>query len=265
MSALLDDGDDFPSLNVGEEEGSHQWLISYADVITLLLCFFVLFFNIRPEETVQPDGSSARDIDLVVESIQSTFGNGRSTSAATNVSAATTSLAAKATDASAVAGDGTGVGASTLAQRRAIIDDAGSELKKLANVTLKSKLDRIAIDFATGDFFESGSFELTPLGSQSVQSVATTLMPFLDRVRVEIQGHTDDAVVSPRPGRHFKTNMELSALRALSVYREMAALGYPASMLSISGFGDQRAHGTTVTKEHDLGADRRVSFSVEAL
>ena len=36
-------------LSSSGEEGNQIWMVSYADLLMILLCFFVLFFSISPE------------------------------------------------------------------------------------------------------------------------------------------------------------------------------------------------------------------------
>ncbi len=243
----LDDEFDDPALSSlsGHEEGGQKWLISYADVITLLLCFFVLFFNEKPKEQDKPNN--------VIDSIRLTF-KGKE-KRAKELSKSVTSKAAQISAPANAGEGGTGTG---------IIDKAFQQLSSLPSVKVVRNEGQLIIDFAEGNFYNIGAYELNANGRDHVNQVALALKPFVDKVNIQIQGHTDSLTIAPRPGRLYKSNMELSALRALGAYKMLASEGFPATMLSISGFADHRSNRKITPDEWGFGMDRRVSFLIEA-
>ena len=55
---------------------------------------------------------------------------------------------------------------------------------------------------------------------------------------LRIDGHTDLTPISPK-GR-FKSNLELSTARAISVANFLISQGFPAQRLAVAGFGEFR-------------------------
>lgn len=53
-----------------------------------------------------------------------------------------------------------------------------------------------------------------------------------------IKGYTDNLPIGPELRQRFPTNVDLSKARAQSVADELVAGGVPASMISVSGFGE---------------------------
>ena len=83
--------------------------------------------------------------------------------------------------------------------------------------------------------FAPGSAELSPLA----ETVLDALAPILRRpevIRVWIAGHTDP---SPPHGGSYASNWELSAARALAVFRALAARGVPRGRMVAVGMGDR--------------------------
>lgn len=102
--------------------------------------------------------------------------------------------------------------------------------------------DRLII--ASDPVFVFGKGELGAEGQERLLPLVRTLRELLARVpsqvawRLRVEGHSDSRPL--RSNRRFATNWELSAARAVSMLRYLAAQGLPEARLLASGFADTR-------------------------
>jgi chemotaxis protein MotB len=97
------------------------------------------------------------------------------------------------------------------------------------------KHGRMVVKLPAGILFASGSAELSKDGKVALNDVATILKQFPDR-RFMIAGHTDNVpVVQPSP---FKSNLDLSTARALTVATQLIASGMGAAHLLAAGYAE---------------------------
>lgn len=92
---------------------------------------------------------------------------------------------------------------------------------------------RMVVKLPASVLFPSGSAELSKDGLTAVSDVAKILRQFPDR-QFEVAGHTDAIAVSPTSP--FKTNLELSAARAVTVAQTLEKGGMNAAHLSAAGY-----------------------------
>jgi chemotaxis protein MotB len=110
--------------------------------------------------------------------------------------------------------------------------------------------------------FDLGSDSLKPKGKAAVKDVAQILKKVSADNRIYIDGHIDNLPVkNPNTIAKFKDNQELSAARALAVYRVLAAEGVPGNLIIHRGFGDNRPIVSNDTPE-GRAKNRRVEISI---
>ncbi len=220
-----------------EKDRSERWLLTYSDMITLLLALFVILFATSKVDQVK--------FEQVAASLQKAF----------NVpvlqGASTTSLVQLGTLANSFAGL-TGVGATI-----------GPELISYAKqqelgdeISVTASKDAVVITLAGALVFSSGSAELRPEGQQALEFVAGMLRALPDQNPIRVEGHTDD--VPPNSGQ-FPTNWELSAARAAHVARVLEEQGVQHDRLSAVGYADTRPIGDNATPD-GRARNRRVEI-----
>jgi len=187
-----------------DSEGS--WAISYGDMITLLLTFFILFFNTNKKtesKTVQ---------QALMARLERSLTKNEGGLAPTIVSA---NEATSAVD---------------------------EELRKNLGAKVMSVGSKIIGEFPNVSFFKSGHTELTKEGLQELKSFADAFVPYAGAQRIVIRAYTDEKTVRVGEGynRPFKNNMELSVLRAVATARSLQTDGVPLSRLMPGGFGEMR-------------------------
>jgi len=94
---------------------------------------------------------------------------------------------------------------------------------------------RMVVKLPAGILFASGSADLSKEGQAAIAEVATILKQFPDR-HFMVAGHTDNVPIVPPAA--FKSNLELSTARALTVSRQLIGAGMAASRLVAAGYGE---------------------------
>ena len=205
--------------HVEEGEEGEPWLLSYADMVTLLMCFFILFFTLdkRKGAVSDPERIASRLAKAV------------------------------ALDATAAAASAQGNG-----DIKSIRRGMSSELYKMSSqlkvVFALSQPDpeSLSMTFLNSNFFATGSVELSDDAKLALGKVAEKLKLIKsENLIIEVDGHTDSSPL----GRTSKyaTNWELSTARAASVVRYLISCGLPGGIMKASGFADQQP----LVKERD--------------
>jgi len=217
--------------HVEEHENSERWLLTYADMITLLLALFVVLFamsSISVKKFLEFKLGLTQTFNPTAVNLPG--GNGL-------LSAPTI---AGPSGASTSPNQGTSSAAASANQRQlqAIADQieqllTARHLQKDANVNLGTSSVVVQI-LADRVFFQTDSASLGTVGEQVVDSIAQVVRPKPNVI--EVQGYTDN---EPITGGPFASNWELSAARAANVTNRLNVVdGVPATRLSASGYSD---------------------------
>ncbi|CAK0755962.1 chemotaxis protein MotB [Gammaproteobacteria bacterium] len=133
-------------------------------------------------------------------------------------------------------------------------------LEKLAHVQLVSS--GVALTAAGDLLFASGSAEMTPPATTLLNSISIFVARLPYAIRIE--GHTDDI---PIRTQQFPSNWELSAARAGRVARFLIDHGIAPNRLAVTGYADTRPLLPIVgsTEAERRAANRRVVFLFEKI
>jgi len=187
---------DFPSKTPKRATQGDTWTTSYADIVTVLLIFFILFWAIEKQvekRNVNPIKGYDEKEGVLEQHSDSTIDTS--------------------------------------------FDYVIERLSSVPNTTIIQTSSFVDIYFKEVAFFNSGGTVLTHRGSEFIKSVVDRLGGIETKYRLEVHGHTDKTRVLDKKGRWWKTNMELSVMRALSVYNFLIKDGFPQTHLSVAGFG----------------------------
>jgi chemotaxis protein MotB len=121
------------------------------------------------------------------------------------------------------------------------------------DITLKDR--KVAIVVRDRILFPSGSATLQPAAVDLLRTLAPSLAALPGSITVE--GHSDDVAISTV---RFPSNWELSAARAAAVVRVLATLGLPPERLGALGLADSRPLTTDPTRRAE---NRRVEIVVD--
>ncbi len=218
-----------------EKKGLDIWVMTYGDMMSLLLTFFILLVSFS---SIQE--SKFRDAMI---SLQTAFGV--ETFPPTVVRLPEIVPPPPHAPAADVQSKVQELEQSLLA--------AGLDRQVDVRVTEKGVAFRIKAPF----LFESGQADLRPAATALLDTLAGFLSQMEQTVRVE--GHTDSV---PIRTTRFPSNWELSAARAIAVARHFQGRGVPPARLLAAGYGEYRPVADNATVE-GRERNRRVELFLE--
>lgn len=192
-----------------------DWLMTYADMITLLLCFFVIFLSAAIIKESKPEPQKA-----LVQAVEDA--PKRETRAIVLPFPETAFEQDEKPLAEAISTE-------------PIIDvpEAGAPIPE----SLEAKGDRItSLEMDSAAFFDKGSATISESGKGILRNVAVKLKDNkYNNYQITVEGHTDD---SPINTPAFPSNWELSTSRASAVVQFFLGEGIPAQKLRAAGYAD---------------------------
>jgi chemotaxis protein MotB len=226
--------------NAAKAENHERWLITYADLITLLLVFFIVLYASSQQDQ--------RKFAVIADSLRSAFNNTGDVGAGGNSPVFLGSGASNA---------GGGQQEQDFESITAVLQKVAAERGIADRIGLRMEADRIVIGL-TGDLlFASGSAKLRDSAGPVLDAVAAALKDKPNEIRVE--GHTDSIPINTT---EFASNWELSAERATAVLRRLVdSGGLPANRLGAIAFGDTRPRADNSTAE-GRSSNRRAEIVV---
>jgi chemotaxis protein MotB len=119
----------------------------------------------------------------------------------------------------------------------------------------------IVISLVADAFFESGSAELTPEGAQIVDKLGRFLSSREFRENdIRVEGHTDNIQPGGVVKEAFDTNWELSAARSITVVKRFVGQGVRGSQLQAVGFGEYQP-----VESNDIEEGRAYNRRIEVI
>lgn len=218
--------------------GGGDWITTYSDLVTLLLCFFVLLFSMS-----EVDGAKFRQM---MNSFQGGAG---------------------------VLQGGTSIDMGALEFETDEMDE--TELKELLDalaeyadtiglgdmLTVEIEERGIVVRFMDNVFFDSGSADIKDQSYDMLRAVAELLNEEgLKERQIKVEGHTDsDPIIY---SKKYPTNWELSSARATNVLRYFIEEGkIDGGRISSSGYSHYRPVVPNTTPENKA-QNRRVDIVI---
>jgi chemotaxis protein MotB len=213
--------------------GHDRWLLSYADLVTLLLALFTTLYA--------ASSLDAKKLDPIALSMREAFNTPPGTATAGG------SLVTVVPPVTVVAGE-------------------PLELRLARDLADAVRLDRIEIrrdgrglvlSLPEKAAFATGSPELSGEARAMIRRIADAAAPVGNAIRIE--GHTDNV---PIRGPRFASNLELSTARASAVVAFLVESGaIDASRLSAAGYGEFHPRVANDTPEN-RAKNRRIDIVV---
>jgi chemotaxis protein MotB len=250
-----------------EEHVNHErWLITYADMITLLMVLFIVLYSIS-----QVDLAKFRRLK---EGVAGGFGGPAAAGALSGgagpleggggvFEAGLRGTSAQAAEAALADAQARLTGAR---HQRSVLQGAQQEIQRSLEKeglggTVRFRLEsRGLVVTIVSDkvLFEPGQADLRAEGREVLDELAAAIGRLPNRLSVE--GHTDNVPISGR----YPSNWELSTARATTVLRELIERHHiDPARLSAAGYADERPLATNETAD-GRGANRRVELVVLA-
>ena len=242
-----------------EHENHERWLITYADMITLLMVLFIVLFSMSQVDLAKfakLKGSLASAFGSSTPSAGPMAGsNGVLDAGSSPIPlAAQRALAAQQAQQAAQQAE-----QASLQQTKTALAAQLDKVGVGGSVSLAVEHRGLVVSIASDKvLFDPGAATLTPQGVAIIDQLIAPLAGLPNALHVE--GHTDDVPISGA----YASNWELSTARATTVLREMQAHGIGAGRLSATGYADQRPVAKNDSAE-GRARNRRVEILVEAM
>ena len=226
--------------------GAPEWMTTYGDMVTLLLCFFVLLFALSTIDVEK--------FKIIMSSFQGSLSVMESGKTIENSEFITDALNE----------DRTTKQLEELEDFKKLQEELESYLEENAidqQVLVELEYRGLLIRFRDNVLFDSGQADLKP-GARIILNFLTDLLKkdeFKDKF-IRVEGHTDsDPIISIRK---FPTNWELSAARSSNVVRFMAEeMNLEPHRLSASGYSEYHPVAPNDTGENKA-KNRRVDIVI---
>lgn len=243
------------------ESDAENWLLSYLDLITLLLAMLVVMlavsrlhggFQDAGEQPVDLVGSLAAKGLPAYDGEYAEFDTPAIPASWADAGKPAASAAATAADAPAAEGE-------VLAQAAPPLKAPSKESLGLGDLgkSVDVIINEQSVSFRISNelLFPSGQATLSPSGLDVIKRLANILNK--NEYQVSVEGHSDPV---PIQTRQFASNWELSSSRATSVLRELVRDGVAGSRLRAVGYDETRP-----IESNDTPAGRAANRRVELI
>ncbi|HKJ98800.1 MAG TPA: flagellar motor protein MotB [Desulfotignum sp.] len=220
------------------------WLVTYADMMTLLLVFFILLYTLSSFEKQQ--------VEAAMETVKNELQQDRDPE---DIMALLEF--SRVSDQKISIEDVTGI---TL-RKKSLFKDMNrliDTVDQASHVDTYALGGKIILRVSGEVLFASGSAVLKPGALPLFDRMVTVFEDYPD-FTINIKGHTDDVPISTQA---FPSNWELSAIRATTVLKYLVSKGIRPQRLTATGYGDIMPLKPNTT-DANRAANRRVEFVLE--
>lgn len=236
--------------------GAPDWMVTFSDLMTLLLTFFVLLLSTA--EVNKPK------FERALQSIQNAFAGisivGDPISSFNPLTAPNPSYKEQNENETGQEKAGEPVSPEEAQQAEVIYEQLSTILEEqqtMGMLELEKDNEKIMIRFPSDATFESGSAQLSPSAVKMIREVGSILSGFY--VEMKASGYTDSIPI--KSGR-YRSNYALSADRAVSVVHELRQAGtFMPEDLTVVGHGEGFPIAQNSTAE-GRSMNRRVELEI---
>lgn len=220
------------------------WLVTYADLMTILLVFFILLYTLASFEKIKYR-QAVDEIRVHVEQGQNLIG------------LMELMEIPESADTRITIEDITGLRSRTqaLMEDMSRFAETGDYRDDISTRILDGK---VIVSIQGQALFASGSAALNQASLNIFDRIIQVLDDYPD-YNINIKGHTDNIPISTPV---FPSNWELSAVRATTVLKHLISKGVDPRRLTATGFGDVMPLVPN-TSEENRSQNRRVEFVLE--
>jgi len=216
-----------------EDQTIPLWLITFADIMALMLTFFVLLYSMSTPEVEKWESLTS----AINQGFSKFYSQPRHAGAQDTINIEKLDFSR----------------ALNLNYLKTLLEEVVSQDDRLDQTKLILQHDRLIVSLPEDLLFESGQDDVQPRAQQAIFAIADVLSRI--RNRVEIIGHTDPRPIT-NPELGISSNWELSLARAASVAEVLKNAGYDKNMI-IRGLSSARYYELP----EDLPEDQRLSYA----
>lgn len=228
------------------QSGAPAWMTTFADMTTLLLCFFVLLFSFSTIDVqkfqaliqsfqgsigILDSGTVIEPNDLILDSIENGFMAGQEQEMEDFI------------------------------KLQEVLEEYLESYDLDSDVLVTQEDVGLILRFKDNVLFDSGKANLKPRSKEILEDISKFLQsPEFIKKSIRIEGHTDTVKVIPN--LLYPTNWELSTGRASNVTRYLIEeLGLAPERFSIAGYGEYHPIAPNDTAENK-SKNRRVDIVI---
>lgn len=181
---------------------NHSWLFSYSDIVTLLLCFFIIFYilekKIEKKNIEFQIGEAKEKVQEEIKYKKFPYVLGKE------------------------------------------IMNSLREMNNIKSQNILLHDNSVTILIRDVKFFRTSSTILLPRAQVALKKALEQLKPFKDKIRINVRGYTDSVPIGKMKAKvWWKNNMELSIARGLRTRDFIIGLGFDKDAIYVSGEADQ--------------------------
>lgn len=218
------------------EDDSQGWLITYSDVVTLLLTFFVFMFTVsKVDHKAVEEMRQAINVGFLKKSGDDIIAKGSRSMSAFN-------------------------------SMKRLMQNLFNENQMGNAVDVNLTDDGLKLELSSAALYDLGSAEI----KEEIKPVLTQLSNMLHKMnlkdmQIEVEGHTDNI---PIKTAQFPSNWELSASRAINIVRFLIVNGIDPTIVRASGYADSRPKVPNTDEQgnpvpENQAQNRRVEIYIE--
>jgi len=225
------------------------WLVQFGDLMSLLLCFFILLLSMATMDK--------KKVEEYFEIMRRSMGFLQgSTDTAEAEDESLSSFHADKSDSGSGDDNGQNTEAADISQKVEEVtqefNDTSEEENQKVEMTLKGN-NEFTLDIPSSLMFEEGEYALdNPNAKRFINKLTKVLKTMTQQFDIEIAGHTGSNYL--RGEGIPRDSWDLSALRAISVVKELIKNQMDPATLKVSAFGSYRP------KSDDAFENRRVEL-----
>jgi chemotaxis protein MotB len=228
-------------------QNAERWLLTYSDMITLLMVLFVILYAMSKVETTKFNAlAESLSTAFSMPGVQANEGEG--------------GHSLSPTGSVLTPPPGTGLSPKRSSKRDSFQEKARSTLAtqiQTGQIHMSTEARGIVLALAGDSFFRPGSASLEEGAIGTLSKVAELLRGLPNPIGVE--GHSDNTLMAR--GDPLGSNLMLSAARAVAVTEALELLDLPKERLSATGFGDAKPARPNDTPE-GRAFNRRVEILI---
>lgn len=226
--------------------GAPEWMVTYSDMVTLLLCFFAALFNVSEVDEVQLQQmiSSLNNIGMGAQEGGATLTAGR------NADLGNTIMSLPSMER----------GRSMSTAKKKATSLFAPEIKS-NKVRISSDERGLVISLASDAFFAPASAQVNIEETRDILLRLAGLLSSdeLAGRKFRIEGHTDSAPTDP--AGPWESNWELSVARSVNTLHYLADFGADEKRFQVAGFADTVPIASNDTEE-GRAYNRRVDIII---
>lgn len=217
---------------VSDRAEAPVWMITYADMATILLTFFVLYFSIAAvnvakfKSAILGDEHASIGLLELLDSVE----------IKQNIQKMSGSKSEN------------------------ILSDIRDVAEGQTSLNVSVRESKVVVRVPGGTLFPAGSADLQKEGLPALNEVIRILRKY-PNYQINIRGHTDDTPISTE---RYPTNWELSSARATAVLRHFIDRGIDSERITATGFADTYPLALNTT-EAGRAKNRRVEIVLEKM